>query len=365
VSPLLELAEPPAYLVGGLMGFSAAGARVAAVQPSPQTTSNMVGASDAFRDTQFRLAQVAPTNATVLLLGETGTGKGLAAQEIHRLSARCGARFVSVDCTSLPATLVESELFGRERGAFTDARASQIGRFELADGGTILLDEIGELPSESQAKLLRVLQEGQFERLGSPRTIKVDLRVIAATNRNLVEEVRAGRFRGDLFYRLNVFPITMPPLRERHVDIPLLVEHLVAELAERHKRVIDVIPTSLIDQLCTYEWPGNIRELENVLERSVITSSGRTLRLVEPLASQAYQTDVSEAHTALADVERAHIMRILQARGWTVEGRRGAAAALGLKPSTLRSRMRKFGIHRAPDQRFRRFAPEAEGPLRP
>jgi transcriptional regulator with GAF, ATPase, and Fis domain len=320
------------------------------VEPSfsePIDGAEMAGVSDTFRYMQFRLSQVAATHATVLLLGETGTGKGLAAQTIHGLSPRRTARFVSVDCTALPATLIESELFGRERGAFTDARATQIGRFELADGGTIFLDEIGELPAEAQAKLLRVLQQGQFERLGSPRTIKVDVRVIAATNRALEEEVRAGRFRRDLYYRLSVFPITMPPLRERHGDVPVLVARLVMRLADKHRRVIDVIPTAVLDQLCAYDWPGNVRELENVLERAVITTADHTLRLAEPLSPQMADAGPIVSHIALVDVERAHIIRILQARGWRIEGTRGAAVALGLKPSTLRSRMRKLGIHRA------------------
>jgi transcriptional regulator with GAF, ATPase, and Fis domain len=336
------------------------------VEPSlaePLDGPEMAGVSDAFRYMQFRLAQVAPTHATVLLLGETGTGKGLAAQTIHRLSPRRAARFVSVDCTALPATLIESELFGRERGAFTDARATQIGRFELADGGTIFLDEIGELPAEAQAKLLRVLQQGHFERLGSPRTIKVDVRVIAATNRTLSEEVRAGRFRRDLYYRLSVFPITMPPLRDRHGDVPVLVDRLVMRLAERHQRAIDVIPPAVLDQLCAYDWPGNVRELENVLERAVITTGDRTLRLAEPLSRQMIEAGPLISHVALADVERAHIIRILQARGWRIEGTRGAATALGLKPSTLRSRMRKLGIHRATNDLAHEIAPGNEHPL--
>jgi formate hydrogenlyase transcriptional activator len=308
----------------------------------------MLGASDAFRYTQFRLTQVAATQVTVLLLGETGTGKGLAAETIHRLSPRRAARFVSVDCASLPATLIESELFGRERGAFTDARTTQFGRFELADGGTLFLDEIGELAAEAQAKLLRVLQEGQLERLGSPRTIKVDVRIVAATNRNLVEEVRAGRFRRDLFYRLSVFPITMPPLRERHGDVELLVRHLVTCLSQRHGRRIDHIPAAVLDQLNTYEWPGNVRELENVLERAIITGADRTLRLVEQSTPARVHIGTFGSGMMLADVERAHIRRILRARGWRIEGRRGAAVALGLKPSTLRSRMRRLGIHRSP-----------------
>jgi formate hydrogenlyase transcriptional activator len=306
----------------------------------------MVGRSDAFRYMHFRLEQVSETDATVLLLGETGTGKGVAAQMIHRLSPRRSARFVSVDCTSLPATLMESELFGREKGAFTDARATQIGRFELAHGGTIFLDEIGELPAEAQSKLLRVLQSGEFERLGSPRTIRVDVRMIAATNRNLADEVNAGRFRRDLYYRLSVFPLTMPPLRERKGDIPALALHFLKRLADKHHRVVGDIPAPVMETLMAYDWPGNVRELENVLERAIITSPDPTLRLAEPLAGEILDVAPRPTTTMLVEIERAHILRVLYASGWRIEGPRGAAAALGLKPSTLRSRMRKLGVHR-------------------
>ena len=292
------------------------------------------------------MEQVAPTNATVLLLGETGTGKGVAARLIHLLSPRRDARFVSVDCTSLPATLIESELFGREKGAFTDARSTQVGRFELAHGGTIFLDEIGELPADIQSKLLRILQHGQFERLGSPRTIRVDVRIIAATNRCLIDEVKAGRFRRDLYYRLNVFPITMPPLRERQGDMPGLARHLVSRLARKHQRHVDTIPRPVLDTLTAYDWPGNVRELENVLERAIITSPDSALQLLEPLISETSDADGDAPGTMLVDVERAHILRILHTSAWRIEGPRGAARALGLKPSTLRSRMRKLGVRR-------------------
>jgi len=303
---------------------------------------------------RFRLEQVATTDATVLLLGETGTGKGLAAELVHRLSRRRDSRFISVDCTSLPATLIESELFGRERGAFTDARTTQVGRFELADRGTVFLDEIGELPADAQSKLLRVLQHGEFERLGSPRTIHVDVRVVAATNRNLAEEVRAGRFRRDLYYRLSVFPITMPPLRERGNDITDLAHHLIERLADKHHKRIDCVPPSVLEHLASYNWPGNVRELENVLERAIITTPDTTLRLLEPLSSEELDAVPSAPTTVLVDVERAHILRVLHASGWRIEGPRGAATALGLRPSTLRSRMRKLGI--------RRTARESVGP---
>jgi formate hydrogenlyase transcriptional activator len=309
---------------------------------------DLVGDSDTFRDMRSRLAQVAVTDATVLLLGETGTGKSMAAQLIHRLSARRDARFVAIDCTSLPSTLIESELFGREKGAFTDARSTQIGRFELAHGGTVFLDEIGELPPDAQSKLLRVLQHGEFERLGSPRTIRVDVRVIVATNRHLADEVRNGRFRRDLFYRLNVFPITMPPLRERRSDIPALAQQLGKELAMKHQRRIDPLPRTFLDTLIAHDWPGNVRELENVLERAIITTPDSTLQLFEPLSSEMTDAVPSPPTTRLVDVERTHILHVLHTSGWRIEGPHGAAAALGLKPSTLRSRMRKLGVSRSP-----------------
>jgi transcriptional regulator with GAF, ATPase, and Fis domain len=325
-------------------GIAARTLRVA----SDEQPARFVGDSDAFLYMRFRLEQVAATDATVLLLGETGTGKGLAAHEIHHLGSRRDAPFVNVDCASLPATLVESELFGRERGAFTDARATQAGRFELAHGGTIFLDEIGELPPDAQAKLLRILQSGEFERLGSARTMRVDVRVIAATNRILIDEVKAGRFRRDLYYRLNVFPLTMPPLRQRRSDIPALTQHLIKRLGQRHHRHIDTIPRPVLDTLIAYDWPGNVRELENVLERAIITTPDSTLRLLEPPASDPLDVLPAAATSMLVDVERAHILRVLQATAWRIEGSRGAAVALGLKPSTLRSRMRKLGVNRSP-----------------
>jgi transcriptional regulator with GAF, ATPase, and Fis domain len=306
----------------------------------------MVGASDVFLDALKALRQVAPTNATVLILGETGTGKGLASREVHRFSRRQQAPFVAVDCASLPPTLIESELFGREKGAFTDARSTEVGRFELANGGTIFLDEVGELPAETQVKLLRVLQLGEFERLGSPRTRRVDVRVIAATNRNLYEDVAAGRFRRDLYYRLNVFPVRMPALRERPEDIPLLADYLARRLLERHHRPPSAIPSHVVDALVAHDWPGNVRELENVLERAIIGMTGATLRLLEPLTPEI-GGPFGAPSTLMVDVERAHILRMLHVSGWRIEGPRGAALALGLKASTLRSRMRKLGVRRA------------------
>jgi formate hydrogenlyase transcriptional activator len=311
--------------------------------------NKLVGSSAALEYVLFRVGQVAPTDATVLLLGETGTGKGLVAHAIHEGSKRRQARFLSVNCAALPASLIESELFGRERGAFTDARFSQAGRFELATAGTIFLDEIGEVPLETQAKLLRVLQDGQFERLGSPRTIEVDVRVVAATNRNILGEVRASRFRADLYHRLNVFPISLPPLRDRREDIPALVNHFVQRLSLRYAKPAGSVSSELMRELQAYHWPGNVRELENVIERAVITSVGDTLRLAGSLDdSQLFGTadDEQPKSLSLVDVERHHIVRVLEAKRWCIEGPFGAATVLGLNPSTLRSRLRKLGISR-------------------
>jgi transcriptional regulator with GAF, ATPase, and Fis domain len=314
-------------------------------------TPTLVGDSEAFRSIWDRVALVAPTDALVLLLGETGTGKGLFARAIHDRSERRRGRLIEVNCAALPPTLIESELFGRERGAFTDATSSQPGRFELAHGGTIFLDEIGDLPLDLQAKLLRVLQESTVERLGSPRTIQVDVRVIAATNRNIHEEVRQGRFRQDLFYRLNVFPISLPPLRERVGDIQMLTAHFVAQLSKRHGKPIHTIPPAVALELESHDWPGNVRELEHVIERAIITSTDGTLRLAEPLIHAGVERAAVEgaaevSATRLTDVERQHIQRILTGTAWRIEGREGAASALGLHPSTLRSRMLKLGIRR-------------------
>jgi formate hydrogenlyase transcriptional activator len=306
----------------------------------------IVGDSDALRYVMFRIDQVASTDATVLLAGETGTGKELLARAIHKRSARRNRPLVVVNCAALPANLIESELFGRERGAFTGAHATQIGRFELANRGSILLDEVGELPLELQPKLLRVLQEGQVERLGSPRTVDVDVRVIAATNRDLTEEVRLGRFRRDLFYRLNVFPITIPSLRERREDIPGLVRHLVARLSRTLNKRIDTIPAYVMETLEAYEWPGNIRELENLLQRAIILSPGTTLTLGDAWMPATSSTRDDTAAVTLVEVERRHIRSVLDTTRWRIEGGGGAAQLLGLKPSTLRSRMLKLGIAR-------------------
>jgi PAS domain S-box-containing protein len=311
----------------------------------------IVGKSDALKYVLTRVEQVAKTDATVLLQGETGVGKELIARAIHEKSSRSNRPQVKVNCATLPEALVESELFGHEKGAFTGADRQRKGRFELADGGTILLDEVGELPASTQAKLLRVLQEGEFERVGGSRTIKVKVRIIAATNRKLHDEVSAGRFRQDLFYRLNVYPITIPPLRERREDIPLLVSHYVREIGERLGKNISEVPAQVMREFTEYNWPGNIRELQNVIERAVIVSPDVVLRLPEPLL-QATTTPDGKSDglmqaievSTLDEAEREHILRALEATGWRIEGPKGAAAMLKLHPSTLRFRMKKLGL---------------------
>jgi len=322
--------------------------------------SDIVGESDALRYVLYRVEQVAPTDTTVLVQGETGVGKEVVARAIHETSHRSDKPFVTVNCAALPPNLIESELFGHEAGAFTGATGRRRGRFELANGGTIFLDEIGDLPLELQSRLLHVLQEGDFERVGSSATTRVDVRVIAATNRNLTAEVAAGRFREDLFYRLNVYPITVPPLRERRGDVSLLVEHFVRRVMRQTGRVIEEIPASLLRHLTEYDWPGNVRELRNVVERAVITSPGPTLQLPEALPRQAAPPRAVALTSATNDlglesletVERRHIEVVLERVGRRVGGRDGAAEILGLHPNTLRSRMKKLGIRaRAePDQ---------------
>lgn len=307
----------------------------------------IIGQSTVLSHVFLQVQQVAPINATVLLLGETGTGKGVVARAIHSSSPRKNRPLITVDCTTLPATLVESELFGRERGAFTGSDSKQIGRFELADGGTIFLDEIGDMPLELQSKLLRVIQDGEFERLGSPRTIKVDVRIIAATNRNLSEEVSNGKFREDLFYRLNVFPITLPPLRQRKDDIPLLVNHFVAKINKKIGKQIETVAKETMNSLQEYHWPGNVRELESVIERAVIVSQGRSLQVLDRFDTIHKHLDTEGQEVkALVDVEHDHILQVLQKTGWRIEGKSGAALLLGLNASTLRARMRKYGIVR-------------------
>ena len=310
-----------------------------------QIEDTLVGESAAWRYVVFRLEQVASTHATVLLLGETGTGKELVARTIHRRSARAANRFVALNCAALPATLVESELFGRERGAFTGAHSSQAGRFEIAHRGTFFLDEVSDLAIELQPKLLRVLQEGQLERLGSTRTVDVDVRVIAATNRDLADDVRQNRFRDDLYYRLNVFPITLPSLRERREDIPLLAQHLANRFARAMPKPMKPISDSVARALQQYDWPGNIRELENVIQRAIILSSDGMIS-INDISLSAAKPATASIGTTLEEIERNHIQRMLSTTLWRIEGRRGAAELLGLKPSTLRSRLRKLGIRR-------------------
>jgi transcriptional regulator with GAF, ATPase, and Fis domain len=309
---------------------------------SSQGQGRIVGQSPAIRRVLTQVEQVAPTASSVLLLGETGTGKELFATAIHELSPRRDRAMVRVNCTAIPTALIESELFGREKGAYTGALARQIGRFEMADHSTILLDEISELPLESQAKLLRVLQEKEIQRLGSPKLIKVDVRVIAATNRDLVKAVAEGRFREDLYYRLNVFPITVPPLRERCEDIPLLVCAFMEEFSKAMGQSVETIAQSSLQALQQYPWPGNVRELRNVIERAMILASGSTLKIDVPGAA----APVSRGLTTLAEAEREHIQQVLESTGGRIRGAGGAAEILGLKPTTLESRMTKLGLRR-------------------
>jgi formate hydrogenlyase transcriptional activator len=311
-------------------------AEIKVVHPHGEVT----GQSPAIQNVLRLVEQVAPTDSSVLVHGETGTGKELVAQAIHRQSPRRNHLMIKINCAALPSGLVESELFGREKGAFTGALTRQVGRFEVADGSTLFLDEIGELSLEVQAKLLRVLETGEFERLGSPRTIKVDVRVIAATNRDLVEEIRKGRFREDLYYRLNVFPIRVPPLRERAEDIPLLVWTFLEELSARMGKKITQVPRQTMEALQHHPWPGNVRELKNVIEHGAIVSTGDTLRV--PMLDDA--GPVGAPQPTLADSERTLILRALESAGWRIKGPKGAAAALGLNPSTLYGRMKKLGI---------------------
>ncbi|HLS56836.1 MAG TPA: sigma-54 dependent transcriptional regulator [Zeimonas sp.] len=324
----------------------------------------MIGDSSAMRRVREQLAQVAVTDSTVLIQGETGTGKELVARAIHARSTRRDRPLIRLNCAALPRELVESELFGHEKGAFTGAIQQRRGRFELADGGTLFLDEVSDLPADAQAKLLRVLQEREFERLGGTRTLHVDVRVIAATNRDLHAEVVAGRFRADLYFRLNVFPIALPPLRERRDDVPRLLAHFAQRTARKLGRRFDGIAPAFVERARACDWPGNIRELENLVERALILSNGGPLDGSELLVPVADASDATADPTALAapfagpvcvppgrdtleDVERAHIRDVLERTRWRIEGELGAARALGLNPSTLRGRMRKLDIRRS------------------
>jgi DNA-binding NtrC family response regulator len=309
---------------------------------------NIIGDSEALRRVLRDVEMVAPTDSTVLIHGETGTGKELVARAIHDRSPRHERAFVKLNCAAIPSGLLESELFGHEKGAFTGAISQRIGRFELAHHGTIFLDEIGDIPLELQPKLLRVLQEREFERLGSTRTVRTDARLIAATNRNLASMVEEGEFRSDLFYRLNVFPVHVPALRERSEDIPLLVRHFAQEFSRCMNRRIEMIPPDTLQALVRYHWPGNIRELQNVIERAVIISSGPVLQvtlseLKQPAAND--QASPSRGDT-LEEAERKHILKVLQDSDWVVSGPYGAAARLGVKRATLQYRMKKLGVCR-------------------
>jgi formate hydrogenlyase transcriptional activator len=325
----------------------------------PYISVDIIGKSETLGRVLQQVSLVAPTSSTVLISGETGTGKELVASAIHQSSARSKQLFVTVNCAALPATLIESELFGHEKGAFTGAHTRRIGRFEQADQGTLFLDEVGELSLETQAKMLRVLQFGEFTRLGGDTPVKVNVRVIAASNRDLEAAVRAGQFRSDLYHRLAVFPINLPPLRERTDDIPLLASFLVMRKARKLGRKIEEIPDAVIERLKEYSWPGNIRELENVLERAIILSPGPSLSLeavqlrdIMPAAAPRFtRTDVSQADTeaelhSLEACERMHIVRVCEATNWKIKGPKGAAERLRMNPSTLYSRMKKLGIQR-------------------
>ncbi len=316
--------------------------------PLPPEADALPSHAPAFRRALDEATQVAPTRSTVLLLGETGTGKELLASYIHGASPRRERPMIKLNCAALPASLIEAELFGREKGAYTGALTRQIGRFELAHGSTIFLDEVGELPLELQPKLLRVLQEGEFERVGGTQTIKADVRVIAATNRSLAEEARAGRFRQDLYYRLNVFPIELPPLRERAADIPMLVWQFAREFVHGMGKAVDRIPEDVMAALQAYPWPGNVRELRNVVERAMILSRDGVLRVSLPEAqpAPAAASTSAAAEGTLADRERRDIEHVLTRCGWRIRGAGGAAERLGIKPTTLESRMKKLGIER-------------------
>jgi formate hydrogenlyase transcriptional activator len=318
-------------------------------RPPEETFEQLIGRSRGLRHALDQVALVAPTDATVLVLGETGTGKELFARALHERSRRRARAFVKLNCAAIPAGLLESELFGHERGAFTGAVAQRMGRFELANGGTLFLDEIGDMPLELQAKLLRVLQEREFERLGATRTTKVDVRLVAATHRDLHAMMQARLFRDDLYYRLNVFPIALPPLRERPEDVEPLVRHFVARFAQEMQRRIDTIPDGTLDALRRHPWPGNVRELENLVERSVILSSGTSLAVpLEALAPGPSEPDdpPGESSSSLLATQRAHIIRVLAAANWRIDGPLGAAARLGVKRTTLQSMMRRFAITR-------------------
>jgi len=308
--------------------------------------AEIIGNSARLKQVLDQVAIVAGSDSTVLILGETGTGKELVAEAIHRMSRRRSSNFIKVNCAAIPTGLLESELFGHERGAFTGAVSQKVGRLELADGGTLFLDEIGDIPLELQPKLLRVLQDQQFERLGSSRTITVDIRLVAATNRDLAQRVADREFRNDLFYRLNVFPIRIPPLRQRPEDIALLVRYFVNKFSQRMSREIETIPKQTMAALRAWSWPGNVRELENLMERSVILSAGRVLQVPLGDLAEVGQPRISPLDETLDTAERDHIIRVLRETGGVISGCNGAAQRLGLKRTTLQSKMRRLKIAR-------------------
>jgi formate hydrogenlyase transcriptional activator len=306
----------------------------------------IIGKSPALEFVLAEVERVAPTDSTVLVLGETGTGKELIARAIHNISARCGRPFVKLNCSAIPFDLLESELFGHEKGAFTGAIAQKIGRFEMADTGTLFLDEIGDLPLALQPKLLRVLQEQEFERLGSGRTHRINVRLVAATHRDLAEMVARKEFRSDLYYRLNVFPVVLPPLRERREDIPQLASHFVDIFARRMGKRIDPIPQDILDAFVSYSWPGNVRELQNLIERAVIRSNNGVLPNPLPRKNPVTVTPATPLQDTFTDSTRALILRALRETGWVIGGPAGAATRLGLKRTTLIAKMKKLGIYR-------------------
>jgi formate hydrogenlyase transcriptional activator len=311
----------------------------------PRRFEQLIGNSSALETVLEQATRVAPTGSTVLIHGETGTGKELIARAIHNLSSRCGRPFIKLNCAAIPLDLLESELFGHEKGAFTGAITQKLGRFEIADKGTLFLDEVGDIPPALQPKLLRVLQEQEFERLGSNRTQQVNVRLIAATNRDLPEMTRQGEFRSDLYYRLNVFPIVIPPLRARREDVPALVNHFVELSVRRTGRQVDCIPQETMAALCSYPWPGNIRELQNLIERAVILSNDGVLPNPLPTV-ESENRSISNPPSTLKEIERDLILRTLEDHRWMVGGAEGAAAKLGLKRTTLIAKMQKFGISR-------------------
>jgi transcriptional regulator with GAF, ATPase, and Fis domain len=321
--------------------------------PRPRKFEQLIGNSHALESVLDGVRRVAPTSSTVLIQGETGTGKELIARAIHNVSPRCGHPFIKLNCAAIPLDLLESELFGHEKGAFTGAITQKLGRFELADKGTLFLDEVGDIPPSLQPKLLRILQEQEFERLGSSRTHHVDVRLVAATHRNLAAMVKNGEFRSDLYFRLNVFPVHLPPLRERREDIPSLVAHFIEFIGRRVGRQIDHIPEETMLDLCSYDWPGNIRELQNLIERALILSEDGVLPnpLLTVGAPGAEPVNAAPAPTTFIDSERALILRTLDAAGWVIGGRDGAAARLGLKRTTLIYKMQRHGISRPPFDR--------------